>query len=110
MLFQMFTGELPYQASTTLGWLMKHVQEEVPFASSVNLNVTPAVSNLIYKAMQKNREERFQSAADLGDALTAALGGKVPGSAMYLKEAASTSVIRRQKGRKINSRLEYYAC
>jgi serine/threonine protein kinase len=72
ILFQMLTGNTPYDADTPARMMMKHVMDPVPQILSVRPDLPPACNELINKAMAKERNDRFASATDLSLALTAA--------------------------------------
>ncbi|WP_128976346.1 protein kinase domain-containing protein [Streptomyces roseicoloratus] len=67
MLFQLLTGRLPFDADSPLAIAYAHVQEEPPAPSSVNRSVTPAMDALVARALKKNPNERFPSAAAMRD-------------------------------------------
>jgi serine/threonine protein kinase len=67
MLFQLVTGRLPFDADSPLAIAYAHVQEEPVVASSVNRALPPAVDALIARALKKNPNERFPSAAAMRD-------------------------------------------
>ncbi|MFE2600220.1 protein kinase [Streptomyces sp. NPDC059396] len=67
MLFQLLTGRLPFDADSPLAIAYAHVQEEPVAPSSINRSVTPAVDALVARALKKNPNERFPSAAAMRD-------------------------------------------
>ncbi|MEU8618207.1 protein kinase [Streptomyces sp. NPDC048623] len=67
MLFQLLTGRLPFDADSPLAIAYAHVQEEPVAPSSVNRSVTPAMDALVARALKKNPNERFPSAAAMRD-------------------------------------------
>ncbi|MFF4172052.1 protein kinase [Streptomyces sp. NPDC001744] len=67
MLFQLLTGRLPFDADSPLAIAYAHVQEEPVPPSSVNRAVTPAMDALVARALRKNPNERFPSAAAMRD-------------------------------------------
>ncbi|MEU8757588.1 protein kinase [Streptomyces sp. NPDC048659] len=67
MLFQLLTGRLPFDADSPLAIAYAHVQEEPVAPSSVNRAVTPAMDALVARALKKNPNERFPSAAAMRD-------------------------------------------
>lgn len=71
ILFQMLTGNTPYDADTPARMMMKHVMDPVPQILSLRPDLPPACNEIINKAMAKERDERFSSATDLSTALTA---------------------------------------
>ncbi|MFB7282279.1 protein kinase [Streptomyces hydrogenans] len=67
MLFQLLTGRLPFDADSPLAIAYAHVQEEPVAPSSVNRSVSPAMDALVARALRKNPNERFPSAAAMRD-------------------------------------------
>ncbi|MBQ0983160.1 serine/threonine-protein kinase [Streptomyces sp. F63] len=62
LLFELLTGQLPFDADSPLAIAYAHVQEEPPVPSSVNRSLPPAVDALIARALKKNPNERFPTA------------------------------------------------
>ncbi len=71
ILFQMLTGQLPYEADTPAKVMMKHVLDPIPNIREVRPDLPPACEDVIAKAMAKEREQRFPTASDLANRLTA---------------------------------------
>ncbi len=70
IMYEMLTGEQPYQAVDAMGVLVKHVSEPVPEILKIDPNLPPEVDAIIKKAMAKNRNDRYESAVDMARALT----------------------------------------
>jgi hypothetical protein len=64
MFFQMVTGQLPYDADTPLAIVLKHVNDPLPIPSQLNPSMPPDVERIIFKALAKNPEDRYQTAAE----------------------------------------------
>src|SRR5438270_7670355 len=71
VLFQMLTGKLPFESDTSMGMILHHLHTPLtpPHRARPELHIPLAVSLLLLKAMQKNREQRFQSAREMLEAL-----------------------------------------
>ena len=69
MLFELLTGKQPYQAETPTGQMMAHVLEPVPNVLEANPDLPDWTQAVIAKAMAKDRDERFQTTADLAAAM-----------------------------------------
>ncbi|MER7394382.1 protein kinase [Streptomyces sp. NPDC000151] len=67
MLFELLTGQLPFDADSPLAIAYAHVQEEPPVPSSINRSVPPAVDALVARALKKNPNERFPTAQTMQD-------------------------------------------
>ena len=99
MLYQMLSGEVPFQADTPMNVLMKHIHEPPPPLREKNPSVPPQAEAVVQKAMAKDRQARYASAVELSQAISEALGGSAPAEPTRLREAAGTSIIRRSGSR-----------
>ncbi|MER8042821.1 protein kinase [Streptomyces sp. NPDC094032] len=84
MLFQLLTGRLPFDADSPLAIAYAHVQEEPVAPSSVNRAVTPAMDALVARALKKNPNERFPSAAAMRDECLRVLSAGQTGAPMIV--------------------------
>jgi serine/threonine-protein kinase len=71
ILYQLATGELPFQSDTPVGYLTKHLAEEPVPARERWAEVSEALDALIAKAMAKDVTQRFQTAEEMREALLA---------------------------------------
>ncbi|WP_030259275.1 protein kinase domain-containing protein [Streptomyces violens] len=67
MLFELLTGQLPFDADSPLAIAYAHVQEEPPAPSSINRSLPPAVDAIVARALKKNPNERFPTAQAMQD-------------------------------------------
>ncbi|MBH1934682.1 serine/threonine protein kinase [Streptomyces sp. AV19] len=67
MLFELLTGRLPFNADSPLAIAYAHVQEEPVAPSTINRSIPPALDALVARALKKNPNERFPSAAAMRD-------------------------------------------
>jgi serine/threonine protein kinase len=72
VLFELLTGELPFQASTPEAVMLKHLREAPRLPSSLRPNIS-ALDQIVLKALAKNRDKRYESAAALRTELEQAL-------------------------------------
>ncbi|MFP5367393.1 MAG: Stk1 family PASTA domain-containing Ser/Thr kinase, partial [Actinomycetes bacterium] len=86
LLYEMLTSRPPFVGDSPVSVAYQHVREIPEPASSLNPQVTPALDSVLAKALQKNREDRFQDAAAFRRALRAARSG-VPVPALAASEA-----------------------
>jgi serine/threonine protein kinase len=73
VLYEMLTGQLPFHSDTTIGLLMHHIHT-VPTPAHYlkpDLNIPPAISLVLMKALEKDPGKRFQSADEMVAALSA---------------------------------------
>jgi len=69
ILYEMLTGELPYEADTPMGQVMMHIIEPVPRILEVKPDLQQSVGDVISKSMAKDPEERYPTASALATAL-----------------------------------------
>jgi len=71
ILYEMFTGAVPFTGDTFLGVLAKHLNDTAPPMSAVypELGISPELQRVIQRALAKRPEERFQSMSELSQAL-----------------------------------------
>lgn len=74
VLYLMVTGRLPFLEETLGRLIMAHVHEAPEPPSAINPQVTPAMSALIMRALEKKPESRFGSMREMRDALAADSG------------------------------------
>jgi serine/threonine-protein kinase len=72
VLYELFTGTLPFDGDTPLAVVLKHVQEKPPPPQTKNPKIDPKIAAIILKCMQKDPPERYQSVNQLYEALTRA--------------------------------------
>ncbi|MFE9135188.1 protein kinase [Streptomyces sp. NPDC007355] len=91
MLFQLLTGRLPFDADSPLAIAYAHVQEEPVAPSTVNRAVTPAMDALVARALRKNPNERFPSAAAMRDECLRVLGAGQTGAPVIVQGGGPVS-------------------
>jgi serine/threonine protein kinase len=78
LLFECLCGELPFKGQSFGDLVIEHVMTAPPLASDKNPAVSKAVALALQKVMQKRREDRYQSAEEMIQALRASLQAKEP--------------------------------
>ena len=74
VLFEMLCGVVPFNSPTATAVVMQHVQQAPPQLRVLNASVSPAMERVVLRALAKRREDRQQTARELADELTAAVG------------------------------------
>ncbi|MCP4361074.1 MAG: protein kinase [Chloroflexi bacterium] len=69
MLYEMLSGDLPFFDESTYQLMVKQVNEPVPDIQAVEMNTPHSLVNIMEKALSKNPDNRFQTAAEMGNAL-----------------------------------------
>ena len=73
VLYEMVTAELPFQGDTAVAIALHHMITEPTPPIERNPRVTPALNEIILKAIRKKPEDRYQSAREFYDDLSLAL-------------------------------------
>jgi serine/threonine-protein kinase len=84
LFYEMLTGRVPYDADSTVGIVMKHINEPVPPVTSVVKDLPPALDAVLQKGLAKEPGQRYASGAEFTKAVAEALGihwfgGVMPG-------------------------------
>jgi len=78
MMYEMFTGQLPFDAETFMGVLTMHMYEAPPLPSQISPEVAERIGDLegvVLRALSKKPELRYQSMAELCDDMKLAHSG-----------------------------------
>jgi hypothetical protein len=105
VLFEMLTGEVPFQGENQVAVAMKHVREALPDVQALRPEISTALAAVVDRATAKHQEDRYANDAelisDLEDvlAIEAARAGSATGEV--------TSVLRTLPARK-QSRVPFW--
>ncbi len=75
VLFEMLTSTRPFEGDTPYTVAVKHVTERPPSPCAINPALSRAVENVLLKALEKKRENRYMTATALAEALKHAIEG-----------------------------------
>ncbi len=70
VLYEMVTGEVPFDGETPLSIALKHKDEIPGDPRNLNIQIPEDFSRVILKCMEKNRDKRYRNAAEMLSALT----------------------------------------
>lgn len=71
VLYEMLSGNIPYDADTPLAIIFKHISEPLPLLR----NLPPTIESILLRCLAKEPDDRFPTAGDLRDALIEARAG-----------------------------------
>ena len=71
VMFEMLAGRPPFIGPTAVSIAMQHASTNPPSLFQFNPNVPPALEKLVARALEKEPEDRFHSAAEMQQALRA---------------------------------------
>ncbi|HEY3355664.1 MAG TPA: serine/threonine-protein kinase [Polyangia bacterium] len=77
IMYEMLTGNVPFRADTFMGVLTKHMftAPVPPSLARPEAGITPDLDAIVMRALEKDRTRRFQTMAELGQAIAATAGG-----------------------------------
>src|ERR671916_402394 len=78
VLYEMLTGELPYDADTPLGIAMKHVNGHLRPPKEVDPSIPAGINAVACRLLAKDPEDRYASDAELIDDLERVVAGLEP--------------------------------
>ena len=80
VLYEMVTGRLPFSSDTAMGMILHHLQTTPtpPQIARADLSIPAPLSDLLMKALQKERDRRFASADEMLAALNAVAALPLP--------------------------------
>ena len=78
VLYELLTGTVPFKGDSAVSVAYQHVSERPVAPSERKESVTPALDKVVLKALAKDKNKRFQNAAEFREFLKDAADGKVP--------------------------------
>ncbi len=92
MLYELLVGKLPFSAETPMAVILKHINDPVPNIIQANPALPAALNGVIQRAMAKQPEDRYSTAAEMTRALAAALGPVEDTTPRQLQTAALQTI------------------
>jgi serine/threonine protein kinase len=78
VLFEMLTGRPPFRGDTPVAVAYQHVSERPVKPSVINPKVSPALDSVVLHALAKDRDQRYQTAAEFRADVDTAAAGRIP--------------------------------
>jgi serine/threonine protein kinase len=78
MLYELYTGMPPFRGNRPIAVMMQHVNAPPPSPDLVNPGISPALTRVILRCLEKEPQRRFTNASSLALALAQALHVPVP--------------------------------
>lgn len=91
ILYEMLTGDRPYNGETVIGIALQHVNDPIPDVRKIRPDLPPEVETIIKTALAKDKNQRYATALDLARALNRAAFGDdrtIPASAALTNRRA----------------------
>jgi len=65
ILYELITGNIPFESDTPLSLAIKHLREEPKDPREINPKLSDSIARITIKCIEKNREKRYQSVDNL---------------------------------------------
>ncbi len=65
VMYEMFTGKLPFDAEESISVVMQHIHEEPALPSDINPDISLGIEAIILRAMRKEQRLRYASATEI---------------------------------------------
>lgn len=65
ILYQMLSGKLPYEANSSMGTALMHLNEPIPQIRMVHKGLPPTAQKIVDRVLAKNKQERYPTAQAL---------------------------------------------
>jgi serine/threonine-protein kinase len=108
VLYEMVTGQVPFDGETAVSVALKHVQEPPKSARLMEPSVSKGLDEVILKSLDKEASRRYQTAADMAGDLKRAIKSPKGGFVTTQPESASRAE-RRKKRQQATKKFRKYA-
>jgi serine/threonine protein kinase/Tfp pilus assembly protein PilF len=95
ILFEMMTGQVPFEGDTSLSIALKHEKEIPPDPREFNAQIPKELSRVILRCLEKDKERRFQGAGELFSDLVK-VDEEIPTKEKVLSRKIKTKVLKRK--------------
>ncbi len=65
ILFELLTGQIPFDGDSAVAIALKHFQENIPSIINLNQNVPQALENVVIRATAKNIKDRYADVSEM---------------------------------------------
>jgi serine/threonine-protein kinase len=93
VLYEILTGEPPFLGDSPLAVAYQHVREDPVPPSKRHMGITPELDAVVLKALAKNPDNRYQTAAEMRADLVRVHSGEVPDAPKILTDDERTSIL-----------------
>jgi len=93
VLYEILTGEPPFVGDSPVAVAYQHVREDPVPPSQRHNEITPELDAVVLKALAKNPENRYQSAAEMRADLVRVHSGEAPEAPKVFTDADRTSML-----------------
>jgi eukaryotic-like serine/threonine-protein kinase len=99
MLYELLAGEPPFSGDTMVSIVFQHISEPATAPSVVNPDISADIDAIVLKALAKDPDDRYQSAAEMKADVESVLSGHPPAATALLSTALISSAEAADKDR-----------
>lgn len=93
VLYEMLVGEPPFTGETAVSIAIKHIQDNMQNPTDIRPEIPQALSNVILKATEKERDNRYQDIESMQRDLSSVLESCRKDESPYISDEADTKTI-----------------
>ncbi|HVQ50694.1 MAG TPA: Stk1 family PASTA domain-containing Ser/Thr kinase [Mycobacterium sp.] len=93
VLYEMLTGEPPFTGDSPVAVAYQHVREDPVPPSQRHKDISPELDAVVLKALAKNPDNRYQTAAEMRSDLVRVHSGEAPEAPKVFTDAERTSLL-----------------
>ncbi|NPV85711.1 MAG: protein kinase [Anaerolineae bacterium] len=105
VLYELITGRKPFQADTPMAVVLKHITEPLPRPKSVVPDLPDRVEKVIFKALAKQPDERYQSMSAFASALEEIAYEKLPQATLTDEKLTADNVLHKDTAAVLPQRI-----
>lgn len=108
MLYEMLTGYLPFDADEGIAVAIKHLQAPVPDPRVIRADLPESICQVLFRALEKTLDRRYQSAEEMIQALEAITGQASAPASNTISTSTQNSLppVDRTASRKFQTRVQ----
>ncbi|PWG68640.1 serine/threonine protein kinase, partial [Enterobacter mori] len=106
VLYEMLVGKPPFTGETAVGIAIKHIQDPMPNATDKRSDIPQALSNVVLKATEKDKADRFLAVNEMQNDLDSVLADSRKDEAIYQSDEANAKTVPINKAEIANQARE----
>lgn len=93
VLYEMLVGKPPFTGETAVGIAIKHIQDPMPNATDKRSDIPQALSNVVLKATEKDKADRYLAVNEMQNDLDSVLADSRKDEAIYQSDEANAKTV-----------------
>ncbi len=93
VLYEMLVGKPPFSGETAVGIAIKHIQDPMPNATDKRSEIPQALSNVVLKATEKDKADRYLAVNEMQNDLDSVLSDSRKDEAIYQSDEANAKTV-----------------